>query len=196
MVSDQFGLAGWCGRSGDSPSSPWTNLPRQERRCIPAGPLWPHVHIVMYALQYVIHGLQCLCPGLHSALLLGPVALLPALAARRCTLAAFEGRCIRAGSLRFCGACPGASTDRFVAPCKRGSPPLSVLARDYPRTAGSESKNREGEPGRPGIRIAGPRPASGRGRGPVRMRLGRLVRDPAQENRRELEDLRMRADPH
>ena len=55
--------------------SPWTELPRQERRSIPAEPL-------------------------RSALLLGPVALLPTLAARRCTLAAFEGRCGPAGPCR------------------------------------------------------------------------------------------------
>ncbi len=39
--------------------SPWTNLPRQVRRCILAQPLRSDAHTVMYALQYVIHGLQC-----------------------------------------------------------------------------------------------------------------------------------------
>ncbi len=54
----------------------------------------------MYDLHCVIYGLQFPYPWLRSALLLGPVALLPTHAARRCTLAAFEGRCIHAGSLR------------------------------------------------------------------------------------------------
>ena len=57
----------------------------------------------MCDLHCVIHGLLFPHPWLRSALLLRPIALrLLALAARRSTLAAFEGRCICAGSLRFC----------------------------------------------------------------------------------------------
>ena len=39
-------------------------VPRQERRCVPAGPLSSPVHAVNYNLQYVIYSLRCSTRGL------------------------------------------------------------------------------------------------------------------------------------
>ena len=67
---------------------PWTDLPRQEQRRIPAGPLRSSLHTVIYALHCVIHSLHFPYPYLRSALLLGPIVWLLAHAVRRYTLAA------------------------------------------------------------------------------------------------------------